>query len=133
MSDVVIDTNVVIWYFTLPALPSADAQSAVSEAFRSGTIYVSAISLVELTYLAGKGRIPKDVLASLKKAVDEPSSAIHLVEVTLGVCFEVENIPRASIPDMPDRIIAATALHLDVPLVTSDDSVRNFAGLRTIW
>jgi len=133
MSDVIIDTNVVIWYFTLPVLPSMAAQSAVSEAFQTGTIFVSAISVVELIFLVEKRRIPKDVLASLKTAFDAPSSAISLCEITREVCNEVENIPRTSIPDMPDRIIAASALHLDLPLITSDEAIRKLTNIQTIW
>jgi len=36
------------------------------------------------------------------------------------------------VPDMPDRIIAATALHLDLPLVTRDRAIQA-AGLKAIW
>jgi predicted nucleic acid-binding protein len=33
---------------------------------------------------------------------------------------------------MPDRIIAATALHLDFPLVTHDQRIQT-SGIKTIW
>ncbi len=36
------------------------------------------------------------------------------------------------VPDMPDRIIAATALHLSVPLVSKDSKIR-LSGLATLW
>ena len=39
---------------------------------------------------------------------------------------------RAQVPDMPDRIIAATALSLGLPLVTRDGRIRD-SGIRTIW
>ncbi len=35
-------------------------------------------------------------------------------------------------PDMPDRIIGATALHLGLPLITRDGKIRA-SDLRTIW
>ena len=41
-------------------------------------------------------------------------------------------IPRNIVPDMPDRMIAATALHLNLPLVTIDTQVRA-ANIETIW
>jgi PIN domain nuclease of toxin-antitoxin system len=34
--------------------------------------------------------------------------------------------------DMPDRLIAATALHLDLPLVTRDRRLQG-ARIKTIW
>jgi predicted nucleic acid-binding protein len=42
-----------------------------------------------------------------------------------------EQIGRAEIPDMPDRIIAATAVCLGVPLVMRDGKIRASA-VRTI-
>ncbi|HDQ72545.1 MAG TPA: hypothetical protein ENN19_10675 [Chloroflexi bacterium] len=36
------------------------------------------------------------------------------------ISLKVKEIPRQQVPDLPDRIIAATALYLDVPLITRD-------------
>jgi predicted nucleic acid-binding protein len=36
------------------------------------------------------------------------------------------------VPDLPDRVIAATALHLDVPLISRDHNIK-LPGLKTIW
>lgn len=37
-----------------------------------------------------------------------------------------------AVPDMPDRMIAATALQLGFPLVTTDSAIRA-SGIPTIW
>ena len=34
---------------------------------------------------------------------------------------------------MPDRIIAATALSLGLPLVTADTEIRKLTNITTIW
>jgi predicted nucleic acid-binding protein len=52
-----------------------------------------------------------------------------------GDCRIVEkmaSIPRSQVPDMPDRIIAATALQLMVPVVSRDAKIRAL-NLETIW
>jgi predicted nucleic acid-binding protein len=41
-------------------------------------------------------------------------------------------IPRDVVPDLPDRMIAATAVHLGLPLVTADHRIRA-ASLATVW
>jgi predicted nucleic acid-binding protein len=41
-------------------------------------------------------------------------------------------IPREEVPGMPDRIIAATGLHLGVPVLSRDRKIRA-ARLETIW
>ena len=41
-------------------------------------------------------------------------------------------VERAQIPEMPDRIIAATALYMDVPLITRDRRIRS-SDVETLW
>ena len=94
MNDVIVDTNIVIWYFSLPKLPSVAAQSAITEAFFSGAIIVASITIVELTYLNDKNRIPADVTTALREALDEPASAIRLIELNREISDAVEHIPK---------------------------------------
>lgn len=35
--------------------------------------------------------------------------------------------------DPADRFIVATALELDVPVVTPDDAIRQYPGVRILW
>ena len=42
------------------------------------------------------------------------------------------HVPRSDIPDLPDRIIAASAVHLGVPVISRDGKIRA-SQLRTIW
>jgi predicted nucleic acid-binding protein len=49
---------------------------------------------------------------------------VEIVPIDARVAHGLERIPRADVPDMPDRIIAATAVSLGVPLVTRDGKIR---------
>lgn len=42
-------------------------------------------------------------------------------------------IPREKVPDPFDRVIAATALTLDLPLVSADEDIQGAIGERVIW
>lgn len=72
-----------------------------------------------------------------KRIIDRESerspvdAAAHL-PLGFGVAQAVAPIPRDFVPDMPDRIIAATAVHLELPLVTRDSEIRSTA-LDVIW
>jgi len=57
-----------------------------------------------------------------------------LVEVpfTLSIAETMQQVERAKVPDMPDRIISATALHLGVPLISRDGKIR-VSGITTVW
>ncbi len=133
MADVVIDINAVIWHFGDPAQLSAPAAAALARAEAGGTVYVSAITLVELIYLTEKGRIPPDVPVLLRDSVDDTTTAFLLIEMNREISDAVENVSRAIVSDMPDRIIAATALHLDLPLITKDRKIRALPNVQTIW
>ncbi|MEK7833969.1 MAG: PIN domain-containing protein [Acidobacteriota bacterium] len=50
----------------------------------------------------------------------------------MGVADSLSQIPRTTVPDMPDRIIAATALTLGLPLVTCDHKIRALTNIVTI-
>ncbi len=133
MDEIVIDTNIVIFYFGEFSRLTKLAETTVDEAAEKGTVLVPSIVLVELVYLIEKNRIPADVLNKLREALDDDSTAFRLAELTRGVADEIENIDRSIVADMPDRIIAATARHLGLPLVTSDSDLHNLTNIETIW
>ena len=95
-------------------------------------IFVSAISLVDLTYLVEKGRVPAAALRKLRKALADPDSGVVIADVGLAVADAISQIPRESVPDLPDSVIAVTAISLQDPLVSRDRKIQA-AGLRTIW
>ena len=135
MSAVVADTHSILWYLNnLPDLSPAALQ-AMENAEQSGAaIYVPSIVLVELRYLVEKGRDIKEcdfqtVLTELKN----PSSALTLAPLDQLTAETLAQIPRATVPDMPDRIIAATALALGLPLVTGDTEIRKLTNVATVW
>ena len=51
--------------------------------------------------------------------------------LTVGVAFALAQIPRNEVPDLPDRVIAATALSLGLALLR-DGKIRA-SRIETIW
>ena len=133
MAAVVVDTHVVLWYLAQDPKLSQNAMEALDSATEGGEpIYVPAICLVELVYLVEKNRLPVTARERLIAALDDPAKPTRLVPMDRGIVDAVEFVSRAEVPDMPDRIVAATALALRLPLITRDGKIRA-SQLQTIW
>ena len=131
--SLVLDTHAAIWYFHSPKELSSVALQNVRSAVNSGRpLFISAISRVETIYLVERGRLTLEGLRRLEAATRAPASGLLVQSVDEGVAEAVYKIPRDLAPDMPDRLIAATALHLDLPLVTRDRRLQG-ARIKTIW
>ena len=83
-------------------------------------------------YLAERGRIAQESYDRLASELNDDTSAFVLASVDADVVQQMRHVSRSAVPDMPDRIIAATALHLGSPLVTRDRRLQNL-GIRTLW
>lgn len=133
MSAVVADTHTVVWMLFAPQNLSSNALAALQGAVQAGEpIYVAAISLVEITYLVEKGRLSQSVLLRMINEFSQSNSGLVMVPLDFAVAQTVQQISRTDVPEMPDRIIAATAHYLGLPLVTRDHKIRS-ASLTTIW
>ena len=132
MPDLVIDTHIAVWALTEPHMLSVNAKAALVAAEANGIIYVSSMTLIELVYLTEKGKVAPDVLMLLRDALDDLTTAYRLYEIDRTVADTVVLIPRTIVPEMPDRIIAATALYLNLPLVTADHKIQA-SNVQTIW
>lgn len=129
----VLDTHAVLWYLLKAKELSAVALNHIEGALRVGdNVCVSTISVIEAIYLVEGGRIPQVALQRLNAALEDPAAGLIVVPVDGAVANAIHKIPRTAVPDMPDRIIAATAVHLNLPLVTRDRRLQA-SGIQTIW
>jgi predicted nucleic acid-binding protein len=124
----------LIWYSTANPRLSTVAYAALNHAeLMRSPIYVPTIVVVEMRYLVEKKTITepenKTILADLRSV----ATVFTVVTLDLDIAEELANIPRTAVSDMPDRIIAATALAFGLPLVTADHKIRQLANVATIW
>jgi len=133
MAAVVADTHAAVWYLTGNPKLSAVAARALDEASASGDpILIPSISLVELTYLVEKGRLPAEARKRLVDVLAVPDGPYELASLDGRVASAVELIDRNLVPDLPDRVIAATALVWKAALVSRDRKIRA-SQIQTIW
>jgi len=133
MLKAIIDTHAIIWYAYNDARLSANAATFIDNTILNGDrIGLATISLVEIVYLIEKNKIPAATLQTIGQLVQDPSRGLDLVVLDEGVTQALATVPRAQVPDMPDRIISATAVRLRVPLISRDGKIQ-LSQVPTIW
>ncbi|MCX6599286.1 MAG: VapC toxin family PIN domain ribonuclease [Acidobacteria bacterium] len=85
-----------------------------------------------MTYLVEKGRVPAAARERLVRALDDPGTPCRLAPLDRAVADALELVSRNEVPDLPDRIVSATAVALRVPLVSRDGKIRA-SQIETIW
>lgn len=134
MTSVVADTHAIIWYLRDVTRLSEAALAALDGAVQAGDpVYLSAISVVEVCYLVERYRLPEEALGQLINALSDPGTGLEIAPLDIITAQTLRHIARDVVPDMPDRIIAATALSLSLPLVARDARIQALTTIQTIW
>jgi predicted nucleic acid-binding protein len=107
----VADTHAIIWYlFDDPRL-SPPARAAIEEAARAGDqIGLSTITLAEIVYLSEKGRIAPEAFGRLLRSLDAAGAVLRELPFDRRVAEALPLVMRSEVPDLPDRVIAATPM-----------------------
>lgn len=135
MSSVVADTHSLLWYLGNSKNLSSKALTAFDAAEKAGSLtFVPAIVLIELRYLVEKRRsILESDFRLVVTTINDPNSALTFAPLNQAVAEDVERIPRSVVPEMPDRLIAATAFNLNLPLVSRDSEISKLQNVNVIW
>ena len=129
----VLDTHAAVWYFHRVKGLSLTALNTIQRSLDAGKpIYISCISLIETIYLVERGRLPLEALRRFEAGVTDRMSGFIVQPVDENIAEAFQRISSSALPDMPDRILAATALYLDIPLITRDQRLQA-SGIKTIW
>lgn len=129
----VADTHAIIWYLLEDRRLSTSARSYVELAAGNGDqIGISTISLAELVYLEEKERVQAGLREILIDALSGDEPLFTEFNVDRRVTQVMRDIPRNEVPDMPDRIISATAVLHKLPLITRDGQISG-SFVQTIW
>ncbi len=133
MLRAVADTHAVIWYIFGDSRLSKTARDLIAQIAADGDqVAFSSITLAEIVYLSEKGRISPLTLERLLTAVDTTNAVLTEVPFDRDIAEALHLVERTQVPDLPDRIIAATALHLEVPVISRDSKIK-LSSVSTIW
>ena len=129
-SAVLLDTHVVLWWSAEPDRVSRRARSALEGA---DELAIAAISWVELAWMAHSGHVALSV--PVRSWLDRLAAQLRTIGITPAIADAAVSLPASFPRDPADRLIYATAVAHDLPLVTKDRAIRDSGvpGARTVW
>lgn len=130
MSDLyVIDTHALFWHLINSSKLSEVGRQVFQRAFRGEvTLILSPIVLLELYGLARKVSAPFNFAAELALFEQPP---FRIEPITTGDLYLLDRLNV--IPELHDRLIAATAFRLSVPLLTRDPLISACPEVTCVW
>ena len=129
----VADTHSVLWFLYDDPRLSIAAQELMDAIDAAGDqIAVSSIALAEMIYLTERGRIAAEALERVLTALDRPDATLVDVPFDRAIAEGMRQVERSQVPELPDRIVAATGLHLGVPVISRDLKIRS-SIVATVW
>ncbi len=128
--DFVTDTHALLWWFVDSPKISPKA-SAIFEECGNGenVIFVPSIVIAEALSIFDKRRVSFNFRRLLKKVHE--SDNFTLVALDFPVLQKMTTLKN--IPELHDKIIVATAKHLNLPIITKDETLQNIKNIKTIW
>lgn len=132
MPALLADTHALLWMLKGGLRERSErAAEALEQALAAQALHVSVGSFLDLRYLVDSARLPAPVFEHVRSIVG--GEGFTLVPLDLPILDGMAAVPRDQVPDPFDRIIAATALALDLPLVTVDEAIQGAIGSRAVW
>jgi PIN domain nuclease of toxin-antitoxin system len=130
---ILLDTHVVYWAAAEPKRLSHAATRAIERAARGGGLWVASVTLFELAGMLKSGRVRGG--GEIQKDVEAILGAVRALsqEITPEIAVVAAHFPDGFPRDPMDRLIAATARVLRVPLVTRDRRLIDSPLVDTVW
>lgn len=133
MIRAVADTHAVIWYIFGDHRLSDAARATIEDAAMAGNqVAFSSITLAEIVYLAERNRIHPATLDRLLNAAESTDAVLLEIPFDRDIARAPQQVNPSQVPELADRIVAATAAYLGVPIISRDREIRQ-ADVDTIW
>jgi len=124
-----LDTHVWIWAASQePRKLGPKTQRAIARAATAGTLLVTTASVFEITALATAGRLRLNQSAERWIRESIHRGGLRVVDIDADIAIDAGVIPASALADPVDRLLVASARAYNVPLVTRDRQIIEYAS-----
>jgi PIN domain nuclease of toxin-antitoxin system len=102
---------------------------AFEETIQDGMVFVPAVVLAEIMFIAKKGRITLTFEETLQRIEEYDNFDVAPLDVDVLKIADQTELDM----EMHDRLIVATALYFNATLITKDRFIRDSGLCATIW
>jgi len=125
---ILLDTHVLVWLFEGSDRIAPDMVRLIREACAEDRVYISAITPWEIAMLTVKSRMT--LKREIREWMDEvfDNYGISLAPLLPEISIDSTRLPQPVYGDPSDRIIIATARHMNAVLLTADKAILDYAA-----
>ncbi|WP_321957069.1 type II toxin-antitoxin system VapC family toxin [Paraburkholderia bannensis] len=128
---VALDTCALVYWLRGDQALSEPARNAIENALEESEVLISTISVLEVAQFVEDGRLALSMDTRRWLATLASLEGVRMVPVDTAIAVRATTLSPQLPP--PQRLVAATARTLGVPLVTPDSRVRALTHIDTIW
>ena len=130
---IILDTHTLIWWAHTPNRLPPKVRQLIDRERSLGGVFISSISIWEFNLLVKSGRVNIKMDPESWAEEIENLNGITFIPVDNQIAAKSVNLPGSFHSDPADRIIVATARENGATLITSDQKIRAYKEVQTIW
>lgn len=130
---ILLDTHSLIWWFDNDPRLSTSAKRTIDTEQQTGLIGISSFSCWEIALLASRRKIYLTNEIRAWPGAITAISRVRFIPVDNNIAVASIYLPGKLNKDPADRIIVATAMQLNIPIVTTDARTRAYPYVQPIW
>ena len=123
----VSDTHCLVWHFLDSSKLSSASKKLFADPTHSKQIVVPTIVLAELLHLSRKIALPYTIEETLRNIEKNENFEIYPLLISI-----IQKAVPLRILELHDALIVATALHLNIPLMTADEKIVASGQVETL-
>lgn len=124
-----LDTHAWIWAAAdEPGKLGPKTRRLIARAAAAGTLLVTTASVFEITALATAGRLRLNQSAEKWIRDSVVRGSLRVVGIDMDIAIDAGQIPSSALADPIDRMLVASARAYDVPLITRDRQIIDYAN-----